>query len=182
MLERLFLLTARVLAVIAGTALLVMMVLTFVDVIGRYGFHRSIFGTAEIVEYLMIFTIFAGLAFVTATNDHITITMFDGWIERWLPNVRRWAVILFSIGCYGLIAWHLIFHGYDLWTSGKRSTVLDLPLWIMPGAAGALSAVGLALIVLATAKSRGYPERIRSELLQIGGGGAPPMLSDRRNP
>ena len=87
MLERLFFLTARVLAVIAGTALLVMMVLTFVDVIGRYGFHRSIFGTAEIVEYLMIFTIFAGLAFVTATNDHITVTMFDGWIERWAPEL-----------------------------------------------------------------------------------------------
>jgi TRAP-type C4-dicarboxylate transport system permease small subunit len=181
-LERLFFLTARLLALIAGTALLVMMVLTFVDVIGRYGFHRSIFGTAEIVEYLMIFTIFAGLAFVTATNDHITITMFDGWIERWLPNVRRWAVVLFSMGCYGLIAWHLLVHGYDLWASAKRSAVLDLPLWIMAGAAGALSAVGLVLIILATAKSRGHPERIRSELSEIEAGGAQPMIGGHREP
>jgi TRAP-type C4-dicarboxylate transport system permease small subunit len=171
MFGRIFLLTARVLALIAGTALLIMMVLTFVDVIGRYGFHRSIFGTAEIVEYLMIFTIFAGLAFVTATIDHITVTMFDGWIERWLPNVRRWAVILFSIGCYALMTWYLLTHGFDLWMSGKRSTVLDLPLWIMPGVGGALSAVGLLLIVLATARSRGRPEHLRPELSKIEAGG-----------
>ncbi|NJO23944.1 MAG: TRAP transporter small permease [Sphingomonadales bacterium] len=181
MLERLFFLTARLLALIAGTALLVMMVLTFVDVIGRYGFHRSIFGTAEIVEYLMIFTIFAGLAFVTATNDHITVTMFDGWIERWLPNLRRWLVILFSIGCYALVAWHLLMHGYDLWASGKRSAVLDLPLWFMAGAAGALSTLGLVLIILATTKSRGYPEQIRSELSRLEGGGAQPVIGDQRD-
>jgi TRAP-type transport system small permease protein len=171
MLERLLFLTARVLALIAGTALLAMMVLTFVDVIGRYGFHRSIFGTAEFVEYLMIFTIFAGLAFVTTTNDHITITMFDGWIERWLPDVRRWAVILFSIGCYALLTWYLLAHGYDLWASGKRSTVLDLPLWIMSGAGGALSAVGLLLIILVAVRSGGRPEHLRPVLSKIEAGG-----------
>ncbi len=164
MLDRIFSLSARVLALIAGTALLIMMVLTFVDVIGRYGFNKSIFGTAEIVEYLMIFTIFAGLAFVTTTNDHITITMFDGWIERSIPDVRRWGVILFSIACYALITWHLLEYGFDLWRSGRRSSVLDLPLWIMPGTGGALSAIGLVLIVLATSRSRGHLERIRPEL------------------
>jgi TRAP-type C4-dicarboxylate transport system permease small subunit len=172
MLDRIFVMTARFLAVIAASALFVMMVLTFVDVIGRYGFHRSVFGTAEIVEYLMIFTIFSALAFVTATNDHITVTMFDGWIERWFPNVRRWAVVLFSIGCYAFVSWHLLVHGYDLWLSGKRSVVLDLPLWIMPGVGGALSAVGLALIISATAKTRGRPELIRHHLSSIDGGHA----------
>jgi TRAP-type C4-dicarboxylate transport system permease small subunit len=164
MLDRAFHLAARVLALTAGTALLIMMVLTFVDVIGRYGFHRSIFGTAELVQYLMIFTIFAGLAFVTATNDHITITMFDGWIEHSIPGVRRWAVVLFSIGCYALLTVYLLEHGYDLWASGKRSPVLDWPLWIMPVVGGALSATGVLLIVLATVKSRGRPELVRQEL------------------
>lgn len=170
MLDRIFFLSARVLAVIAGTALLIMMALTFVDVIGRYGFHRSIFGTAEIVEYLMIPTIFAGVAFVTASNDHITITMFDGWIERAAPNVRRWAVVIFSIGCYALITWHLLVHGYDQWLNGMRSAVLDLPLWVMPAAGGVLSAIGLLLMLTATSKTRGHLERIRPELSPDEGG------------
>jgi hypothetical protein len=86
--------------------------------------------------------------------------------------VRRWAVVLFSIGCYAFVSWHLLVHGYDLWLSGKRSVVLDLPLWIMPGVGGALSAVGLALIISATAKTRGRPELIRHHLSSIDGGHA----------
>jgi hypothetical protein len=93
--------------------------------------------------------------------------MFDGWIERSIPNARRWAVVLFSIACYAFVAWHLLAHGYDLWLSGKRSVVLDLPLWIMPGVGGALSAVGLVLIISAAGKTSGRPELIRHHLSSI---------------
>lgn len=86
--------------------------------------------------------------------------------------MRRWSVVLFSIGCYAFVSWHLLAHGYDLWLSGKRSVVLDLPLWIMPGVGGALSAVGLVLIVTATAKTGGRPELVRHHLSSIGAGDA----------
>jgi hypothetical protein len=42
--------------------------------------------------------------------------------------------------------------------------------------------VGLVLIILATAKSRGHPERIRSELSEIEAGGAQPMIGGHREP
>lgn len=174
MLERAFHLASRVLAVIAGTALLVMMVLTFFDVIGRYGFNKSIFGTAEMVEYLMIFTIFAGLAFVTATNDHITVTMFDGWIEVWIPNLRRWAVVVFSIACYALMTIYLAVQGYEHWIGNKRSPVLDLPIWIMPAAGAALSIVGLALIVTAAIKTSGWLNRVAYDLSSFDASGKRP--------
>ena len=56
MLQRIEGLASRMLGLIAGASLFVMMLLTFVDVIGRYGFHRSIFGAAEIIEQLMMIT------------------------------------------------------------------------------------------------------------------------------
>lgn len=164
MLDRIIRATASILAFLAGTGLLVMMVLTFLDVIGRYGFNKSIFGTAEIVEYLMILTIFSGLAFVTATNDHITVTMFDGWIERWFSGLRRWLVIVFSIAVYSLMTWELLKHGLDHWLSGKRSAVLDLPLWIMPTLGGGLSVAGLFLILGVTVRSRGHLDRVARDL------------------
>ena len=68
---------SRGLAVIAGIALLAMMLLTFVDVIGRYGLNNSIFGTAEYVELLMTVAIFAGLALVTASDNHIKVELFE---------------------------------------------------------------------------------------------------------
>ena len=66
----------QALALAAGGAMLVMVVLTCVDVIGRYGFHNSVFGASEMIELLMVAVVFGGLAFVTASDEHITVTLF----------------------------------------------------------------------------------------------------------
>jgi TRAP-type transport system small permease protein len=155
MLQRLEALAARVLGLIAGMALFAMMALTFVDVIGRYGFHHSIFGAAEMVECLMIVTVFAGLAVITAKNEHITVSLLDVVIARFMAAPQRWASIAISVGCTLLITWQMFEHGLDLLRSGKRTAVLDLPQWVQPISAAALSLVGLALLLVAVARSRG---------------------------
>lgn len=161
MLEKFFGAAGAVLAIVAGTALFAMMALTFADVIGRYGFNKSVFGTAEWIETLMVLAIFAGIAFITATNDHITVTMFDGWIVRNIPNVRRWAVVVFSIICYFVIIWELYKHAIDMWVSDKRTVVVSLPQWIQPGGAAVLSTIGLILIILGAWKTRGHVEKMK---------------------
>ena len=166
MFRQLFLSAMRVLGFVSSTALLAMMLLTFADVVGRYGLHHSIFGTAEIVEYLMVVTIFAGLAFTTATNDHITVTLFDGLIERHLSSVRRWSVVVFSILTFLLMTWQLLVHGIDLYGTDKRSTVLDLPLWVQPIGAGLLLVLGAVLLISGAVWSRGHFERLRRELFR----------------
>jgi TRAP-type C4-dicarboxylate transport system permease small subunit len=171
MFQRLFLLTMRLLGLVASVALLLMMLLTFADVIGRYGFHRSIFGTAEFVEYLMVVTIFAGIALTTATNDHITISMFDGLFGGRAAELRRWSIVLFSIGTYLFITWELLEHAFDLLGTDKRSTVLNLPLWVQPMGAAALMSIGGVLLISGAIWSRGRFERLRGELFRSGGPG-----------
>lgn len=166
MFRRLFLATMRVLGVTSSIALLAMMLLTFADVLGRYGFHSSIFGTAEIVEYLMVITIFAGLAFTTATNDHITVTLFDGMIQRRLPGLHRWSVVLFSVASYLLITWQLWVHGLELYGTDKRSTVLDLPLWVQPIGAAVLLSIGAVLLVSGVVWARGHVDQLRQALFR----------------
>ena len=155
MFRRLFLLAMRLLGLASSTALLAMMVLTFADVIGRYVFHRSIFGTAEIVEYLMVITVFAGVALTTATNDHITISMFDGLFHGRRATVRRWSILLFSIFAYLLLTWELLQHALQLLGTDKRSTVLDQPLWVQPMGAAVLMIVGGVLLICGAVWSRG---------------------------
>jgi TRAP-type C4-dicarboxylate transport system permease small subunit len=155
MLGRLEAWAARALGVIATSALFAMMLLTFVDVIGRYGFHHSIFGAAEIVEHLMMITVFAGLAFISARNEHITVSLLDLVIARHFAAAQRWASIAISVGCTLLITWQMFEHGLDLWRSGKRTAVLDLPQWFEPMSAAALSLAGFALLVAAVARTRG---------------------------
>ena len=146
---------ARALGVIATASLFAMMVLTFVDVIGRYGFHHSIFGAAEIVEVLMMVAVFAGLAFITAKNDHITVTLLEPLIARTMPAAQRWMSVAISVGCTLLICWQMFRHALDLLQSGKRTPVLELPQWILPMSAAVLSLAGFALLLLALARTRG---------------------------
>ena len=76
MLERFEAIASRALGVVAAAALLVMMLLTFVDVIGRYGFHHSIFGAAEIIEHLMM------RAGQVISKSDLTDRLYDQDFER----------------------------------------------------------------------------------------------------
>ncbi len=149
----------RLLAVLAGIALFIMMALTFVDVVGRYGFNKSIFGTSEIIELLMVVVIFAGIAFVTVADQHIKVDIFDPWIKRRAPKLQRWAVLVFSFAMYGFLTFELIRHAIDSFQSGKRTAVLDGPQWLLPGAAALFSIIGVALFLAAILTTRGHPAR-----------------------
>lgn len=158
--ERIFKSIEHVLAILSGIALFIMMILTFVDVIGRYGFNKSIFGTSEMIEALMVVVIFAGVAFVTASDQHIKVDIFDPWIKRRLPNLQRWVVHLFSLVIYAALTYELGRHMLESLHSGKRTAVLDFPQWIMPGAAVFFSLTGVALFAAAIVVSRGRLEKI----------------------
>ncbi len=158
--ERIFRSIEHVLAVLAGIALLIMMVLTFVDFVGRYGFNNSIFGTSEMIELLMVVVIFAGVAFVTASDQHIKVDIFASWIERVAPNFQRWLVHLFSLVIYAGLTYELGHHMLDSFHSGKRTAVLDSPQWILPGAAVFFSLVGVLLFGAAIVATRGRPEKL----------------------
>ena len=139
----------RALAGVAGAALFAMMALTFADVIGRYGFNHSIFGAAELVEFLMVVVIFAGVAVVTPADRHITASLFEDWLARRAPVLRRKISPRFSLAVYAVLAGELLAQGADSFAQGRRTSVLDLPQWIMPMSAGALSAAGALLLLAA---------------------------------
>jgi TRAP-type C4-dicarboxylate transport system permease small subunit len=138
----------KVLAMVACVALLVMMILTFVDVIGRYGLHNSIFGVSEMVELLMVAVVFGGFALVTASDTHISVTLLDHFLIARAPKLMRRIRFLFSLCIYTLFLW--IFWGLtmDAAESARQTIVLSLPLWLFSGTAAVLSSLGLVLFVL----------------------------------
>ena len=103
----------------------------------------------------MIVAVFAGLAFITARNEHITVTLMEPLVSRVMPGLQRWLSVAMSVGCTVLICWQMFRHALDLLASGKRTPVLELPQWILPMAAAALSLVGFVLLLLALARTRG---------------------------
>lgn len=132
----------------AGGAMLVMVVLTCVDVIGRYGFNNSIFGASEMIELLMVTVVFAGLAFVTASDEHICVTLVDHLLKAAMPRVMRWLRYLFSLAIYGLLVWVLWRMALGAWEDGRGTIVLALPLWLFSGSAAALTTAGFLIYVV----------------------------------
>ena len=65
------------LGVAASAILLVMMLLTFVDVVARYLFNRPLRGAFEVTELMLLVLIFAGLPLVSFTDEHAVMDFVD---------------------------------------------------------------------------------------------------------
>ena len=61
----------------ASVILFVMMMVTFVDVIGRYVFNRPLNGAFEVTELMLLVLIFAGLPLVSHADEHVTMDFID---------------------------------------------------------------------------------------------------------
>jgi TRAP-type C4-dicarboxylate transport system permease small subunit len=70
------------LGVASSILLMLMMVLTFADVVARYLLNRPIRGAFEITELALLVLIFAGLPLVSHADEHVTMD----FIDRILPD------------------------------------------------------------------------------------------------
>lgn len=72
--ERLF---DTALGLAASVILFALMVVTFVDVIGRYLFNHPLRGAFESTELMLLVLIFAGLPLVSHADEHVTMDFID---------------------------------------------------------------------------------------------------------
>lgn len=141
---------ARFLTAVACGALLIMTLLTFFDVIGRYGFNSSIFGASEMIELLMVGVVFAGFAFVTAADEHISVTLVDHLLIARAPVLMRWTRHIFGLVIYALLVFELWRMSVEAMENSRHTIVLGLPIWLFSCIAAVLSTLGLAMYALIT--------------------------------
>jgi len=158
----------RVIEFITALLLFVMMALTFVDVIGRYVFTAPVFGAAEMVQFLLAMTIFGGLCLINARDEHITVELFESQLDRWIPNLRRVIVQLFSVVVMAIIAFELFKFAIDAQTVGTRTVVLEWPFAVVAFTVAGLSVISLVCQILGLMLPRDpHPEQGPEE---VGGG------------
>lgn len=139
--------TLRVLETVSAILLFAMMALTFADVIGRYVFTAPIYGAAEMVQFLLAMTIFAGLGLVNAYDEHIVVELFEPTLDRYFAKPRRLLVQLFSVVMMTVIAFELTEFAIDAHQQGKATVVLEWPLVVVAGTVAFFSALSLVLQV-----------------------------------
>jgi TRAP-type transport system small permease protein len=70
------------LGVSASVILFVLMMVTFVDVVGRYIFNHPLRGAFEGTELMLLVLIFAGLPLVSHADEHVTMDFIDHMVGR----------------------------------------------------------------------------------------------------
>ena len=101
------------LGVSASAILFALMLLTFVDVVGRYLFNRPMRGGFEVTELLLLVLIFAGLPLVSRADEHVTMDFIDR-----LLGAR--AQQLFVRAVHGLCAAIMLLLTWLMWLKADR--------------------------------------------------------------
>ena len=110
----------------ASTILLVMMLLTFVDVVLRYLFNRPMAGAFEMTELLLLVLIFAGLPLVTYSDEHALMDFIDRLLG---PRGTRWlerAVQVLCAAVMFLLAWLVWLKADRIWAYRDATDVLRI--------------------------------------------------------
>ena len=94
-------LPSQALGVISCFLLFAMMMLTFIDVGGRYVFSSPLPAAYEIISLVMPGIIFCALPFVGHREMHVTIDLLDDFLT---PAVRRWQGVFVNLFSAAVLA------------------------------------------------------------------------------
>jgi len=118
---------SSILRYLGAAALTTMMLLTVVDVIGRF-FKHPVFGSVELVGFLAVITAAAALPHTYKVNGHVGVEIF----VRLLPQkARLWIQVctrLLSLALFSVIAWQMFLYAGDIKETGEVSMNLEFPI------------------------------------------------------
>ncbi len=124
-------LVVNVLAAVAALAIVVMILVTCVDVVGRrVGYPLT--GTYDVVELLGAIMIAGALPYTTACKGHVAI-------EFILQNLSRRGRIILDmlvrppvILVFAFLTWRFVLYGQELKASGQGTLTLQWPVFWLP--------------------------------------------------
>lgn len=143
---------ARPLSIAATVVMFFMMVLTLVDVIGRYLLSIPVTGAFEITEFMLASVIFLGLPLVTSNEGHITVDIIDSFISPFIVNFLEAVATLIGAAGFSLLAWKLWEHTFKNFHYDDATAVLGIPyawLTLLMAITVSLSALAFFIIFIA---------------------------------
>jgi len=111
-----------------GLMLMVMLALVCTNVVGRYFFLYSFGWIEEVSRYLMIWIVFLGAGLALREGMHVAVTLFAD-LSMGLKPVFKWAAWILTFLFFAALAWYG--YKYAMFAARQRSTMLQLPMWII---------------------------------------------------
>jgi TRAP-type C4-dicarboxylate transport system permease small subunit len=135
---------------VAAVVMFCLMLLTCVDVVGRYFLNRPLPGGFELTEMLLAALIFAGLPLVSLRNEHVTVDLFDPVTPDWLFRIQHVVACAIGFACTGYLGWRLWLRAEHMYRAGETTAQLKIKLAYLTYSMSVLMAfTAVALLVLA---------------------------------
>jgi len=116
------------LKIIGAVALTGMMLLTVVDVIGRF-FKHPIFGSVELVGFLATIIVAAALPYTYKVEGHVGVEI----LVRLLSKKTQLIIDLFTrtltLFLFCLVTWQMFLYAKDIHETGEVSMNLEFPIY-----------------------------------------------------
>lgn len=117
----------RTLGVAASLILLSLILITCVDVIGRYVFDRPLSGAFELTELLLAALVFLTLPLTTERKEHIEVDLVAAVAPQRFNQVLTAMAGLFSAAVLATLAWRLASHAFSSYEDGAVTNALSIP-------------------------------------------------------
>jgi TRAP-type C4-dicarboxylate transport system permease small subunit len=113
---------------IAVTGLFALMVLTCVDVGGRYLFSNAVDGAVEITQFILAIVVFTEMPVVTWRGGHVLVDLLDGFVSQTVIKVLALVSALIVSTSFYVVAVRIWQLGERQLRRGVVSEFLELPV------------------------------------------------------
>ncbi len=134
------------------------MMVTVIDVTGRYLFDSPLPGGFELTQVLLAELIFVSLPLVSARGGHITITLTDRWFSQSAAKIRDCLINLLCALAMAGMAWRLWILAERLSGYGDVFEFIGLPKSVIAYSMCVLAAA--TSLVLFACAARYFPSTI----------------------
>lgn len=108
-------------------SLTVLVLITVVDVFGRYLLGIPLPGTSEITEIILGILIYIGLPYISKKEEHISVSLLSNYLPNNVKILHKILINFIVTLLLLVIARQLYLHGIDLKSYQEVTTFLEIP-------------------------------------------------------
>jgi len=117
-----------ILKIIGALAITAMMLLTVVDVIGRF-FKYPIFGSVELVGFLATVIVAAALPYTYKVEGHVGVEILVRLMSKKIQLIIDLFTRTLSLVLFCLVTWQMFLYAKDIHDTGEVSMNLEFPIY-----------------------------------------------------
>ena len=107
--------------------LTILVIITVVDVFGRYLLGLPLSGASEITEIILALIIYLGLPYICKDEGHVTVSILSSNLNNFASKAHSIIINLLVTLILLLISYQLFKHGINLNSYNEITTFLEIP-------------------------------------------------------